>query len=400
MTGRRRIITLFSLALMSAFGPLSIDLYLAALPRIGDDFSAADSTTQLTLSACMIGLAFGQLAIGPMSDRFGRRLPLLVGIGSYAVMSVLCAIAPNIEVMVLARFLQGFTGAAGLVIGRAIVRDLFEGREIARAFSLLMMIASIAPVAAPLLGGQLLLLMPWRGLFLVLAVLGLLLGLIAAVVLPESLPASHRHVGGARALGSAFATVIGDRVFAGTAVVQALTFAALFAYISLSSFVLQDEYGLSPTAYSAFFAANAVGLIVGNRINALALRVLTTMQVLTVGLSTMAAAIIGMNLAVHLDAGLLGLAVFLFSAVASLGMIFPNTTAISLLPHPNHAGTASALLGTIQFLSGAAAGPLASLGGASAVAMTTAMGVAVGLALLVHWLVVRPAYASPRDTLL
>lgn len=359
MIGRRRMLTLAALALMASFGPLSIDLYLPALPEISVDLSAVDSLVQMTLSAVVVGLALGQLVIGPLSDRYGRRITLLTGISLFVVTSILCAFAPSIGTLIAARFLQGFSGAAGQVVGRAIVRDIFEFNEIARAFSLLMMITVAAPIFAPLLGGQLVRFMPWRGIFLVLAGIGIALALIAALMLPESHPRPLRTRGGAAVIWSGFTSVCRDRVFNGAVAVHGAIFASIFVYISIIPFVLQQQYGLSPTAFSVMFSAGGLGLIIGNRISALLSRKFMPVQVLMFGLFAIAVGTAGVNVGAQTHLGLWGLMVPMFGVLISLGMLVPNTTTIAMIRHPKHAGTASALLGTLQFACGAAAAFLA-----------------------------------------
>jgi DHA1 family bicyclomycin/chloramphenicol resistance-like MFS transporter len=394
MSPPSRTVTLIALGLISAFGPLSMDLYLPALPAIATDFDARDATTQLTMSACMVGLALGQLVFGPFSDRVGRRVPLLGGVGAFAVLSVACAFAPTMGILVALRFIQGLAGSAGIVIARAVVRDRFEGDDIARAFSLLMLVNGLAPIISPLLGGQLLRVMPWPGLFLSLAAIGVGLLLLSSLTLPESLPSERRHSGGGRDLARAFATVARDRVFVGAVGVLAFAGSVLFVYIALSSFVFQHEYGLSPSEFSMVFATNGIGIMLGTRTNSLLLRRFHIATALTVGLSIMGAAVLVLLLATHLGWGLVAVLPALFVAVGSIGFVFPNTSAIALVGHPRNAGTASALLGTTQFLAGAVAGPLASLRGASAVAMANGMAVAMVGVVLILVLVVHPTRRS------
>lgn len=238
-----------------------MDLYLPALPALSRDLSASTSAAQLTLTACLVGLGAGQLLSGPLSDRFGRRRPLMIGVSIYAVASLLCAFAPNVSALYALRLLQGLAGATGIVIARAVVRDLYDGREAAHFFALLMLVNGSAPVLAPVIGGQLVRFTSWRGLFVVLAGVGVALAL-ATLALPETLPVQRRHAGRLRGVFAARVPVLRDARFLGYALVCGLGFAALFAYIAASPFVLQDIAGLSPQLFSLVFAANAIGIVV------------------------------------------------------------------------------------------------------------------------------------------
>jgi DHA1 family bicyclomycin/chloramphenicol resistance-like MFS transporter len=388
--GRRPRAALLTLGLLSAFGPISLDLYLPALPLIGFDLRASDASTQLTLSAALGGLALGQLIVGPLSDRVGRRRPLLVGLAGFAVMSIACALAPGIHALIATRLGQGLCGAAGLVVARAVVRDAFPDDRIARVFSLLMLINGLAPVLAPLLGGVLLHVMSWRGLFWVLALIGAGIGVLTTAALPETLPPDRRHRGGLRFLAAAVHEVSRDRLFGGATAVLALTSAALFTYISLSSFVLQSAFGLSPSEFSAVFAINSVGIVIGGRVSGLLLRRFDSFALLGGGLGTMTAATAMLLLAAVSGWGLPGLLPPLFVAIGTVGVVLPNATALALRRHARSAGTASALLGSMQYLAGALAGPLVSARGASATAMAAGMTATIGTGLLVWTIVLRP----------
>jgi DHA1 family bicyclomycin/chloramphenicol resistance-like MFS transporter len=231
---------------LSAFGPLSLDMYLPGLPQLGRELHASASATQLTLTACLAGLALGQLVAGPLSDRLGRRRPQLAGVALYAGASLLCALSPSIGVLILLRFVQGAAGAAGIVIGRAVVRDLYEGDAAARLFSSLMLVGGVAPILAPVIGGQLLQVTDWRGIFVVLAGLGAALLAAAVFFLPESLPPERRSSDGLPGTGRALRLLAADRRFTGYALTSGFVMGAMFSYIAGSPFVLQEIYGLSP----------------------------------------------------------------------------------------------------------------------------------------------------------
>jgi DHA1 family bicyclomycin/chloramphenicol resistance-like MFS transporter len=382
LTGRRRIVTVVTLGALSAFGPLSFDLYLPSLPALGRDLHAGDGLAQLTMSMCMAGLAAGQLLAGTLSDRIGRRRPLLVGISVYTATSLLCAVAPTIWILIGLRLVQGLAGAAGLVIARAIVRDLFRGDEAARVFSSLLIVSGLAPVAAPLAGGQLARVTDWRGIFVVLAFIGLAL-LAAAVTLPETLAQSARHTGGVSLLRRHLSALFSDRQFIGYALVLSVSGCTLFTYISLSSFVLQDIYGVTAELFSFMFAANSVGILLGSNLNRVLVgrrgprRMLVTGVTIAVTGSSVAA------LAVLLGWGLFGLLPGLFVAVSSVGFIMPNATALGMDRHGDRAGTASALMGTLSLLVGAIVPPVVSHHGATARSMTLTMMTTSALAVLI-----------------
>lgn len=350
-------------------------MYLPALPAITRDLHASAAQVQLTLSACLLGLALGQVVIGPLSDAFGRRRPLLLGVAAYTLASLCCVVSPSIGALIVLRFIQGLAGAAGIVISRAIVRDLYSGVALARFFSLLMLVNGLAPVLAPLFGGQLLRFTSWRGVFVVLALLGAVL-LLAATSLGETLAPEDRHGGGLRATLATFRHLLGDRSFLGCALASGFGFAAMFAYISGSSFVLQDIYGVSPQLFSVFFGLNALGIMTAGQVNGRLVGRLAVDRLLFVGLGAVASGgLVLLAVVVIGGIGLPGILPALFVVVASQGMVGPNTSALALADHPRTAGSASALLGVLQFAIGAVASPLVGVGGT-----TTALPMAIVIA--------------------
>jgi MFS transporter, DHA1 family, multidrug resistance protein len=363
------------LGAVMAIGPLSIDMYLPAFPDLGREFDASASVVQLTLTACVTGLALGQLLIGPLSDRYGRRVPLVGTLITYTAASVLCALAPSIVVLLALRFVQGLAGAGAVVIVSAVVRDLYSGAAAARVFSLLIMVMGLAPILAPLGGAQVLALTSWRGIFLVLAVLTALIAALVAVGLGETLPPERRSSHG---LGRTLQTMRGllrDRWFVGHALAGALGFGALFAYVAGSPFVLQGIYGVSPQLYSVLFAMNGVGLIAASQVNARLVGRFGPERLLRAGLLGIAAAS-GTLLTVALAGGLgVGATLIpMFVVVSSLPFVLPNSMALALSDHAAVAGTASALLGASQFLTSALVAPLVGAGGTqSAVPMGAIM---------------------------
>ncbi|GHE10407.1 multidrug effflux MFS transporter [Klenkia taihuensis] len=356
------------LGALSAFGPLSMDLYLPALPSLEAEFGDGQGAAQLTLTSVAIGLAAGQLVAGPLSDRFGRRVPVLVGVGAYTLASVLCALSPSVWVLVGIRLLQGLAGAAGIVLARAVVRDTTEGVEAARAFALLASIGGAAPVLAPVLGGQLLRVTDWRGVFGVLAVIGLVLLLAAARRLPETLPADRRVHGGARASAAAARELLGQQGFRNAVLAQGLGFGALFTYISTSSFVLQSGYGLTPVQFSLVFAGNGVGIVLAGQVSRAVVARTGPRALLRAGLALQLAGGAGLVVAAVAGAGLPVVLPLLALVVSATGWVLPNATALAMAGAARTAGTASALVGAGQFAVAGVGAPLAGLGAPAALA--------------------------------
>ncbi|WP_410571597.1 multidrug effflux MFS transporter [Amycolatopsis sp. cmx-4-61] len=378
---------------LTAFGPLSIDMYLPALPRMAADLHAADSTVQLTLSAFIVGLALGQLVLGPLSDAVGRRRPLLVGLALYVVGSVLCAVSPDAWLLVAARLVQSLGAAAGIVIARATVRDLFSGTAMTKFFSTLMLVSGLAPILAPLIGGQLLTWTSWRGVFVVLTAFGALLLAVVVFFLPEPSPVrSPLRLG--RVMRT-YGRLALDRSFAGYALASGLLFASMFAYISGSSFALQGVYGLSPQAYSVVFGANGVGIVLAGQLNGRLVGRVRERALLLAGLLlgvTGGALVLASTL---FRAPLALLLVSLFVLVSSIGLVMPNASSLALAAQARSAGAASALLGVLQFVVGAAATPLVGLGGpGTAVPMAATMAGFAALALVAYLALTRPAVTA------
>jgi MFS transporter, DHA1 family, multidrug resistance protein len=377
-SGRSRLGQILLLGCLSMFAPLSIDMYLPALPTLSRDLDATASEAQLTLSAFFLGLALGQAVIGPLSDALGRRRPLLVGVAAYAVASLLCAFAPNIIGLVGFRFVQGFAGAAGIVISRAIVRDLHSGIAAARFMSVLMLVSGLAPILAPILGGQLLRFAPWQGLFLLLAVAGGVLLVVISTRLPETLPADKRQTGGFGATVATFGQLLTNRAFMGYALANGLAIGGVFAYISGSPFILQDLFGVSPQAFSLIFGVNALGMVVSGQVNGRLVGRVQPARLLAIALTTAACASLTLLAVVAFgQLGLVGILPPLFIILSSLGFIMPNATVLALSGAPKIAGSASALLGLMQFALGSVVAPLVGLGGTA-----TALPMALTLATL------------------
>ncbi|MEV1016486.1 multidrug effflux MFS transporter [Micromonospora sp. NPDC049751] len=394
MTNRQRTQLVLVLGALIAIGPLTIDMYLPALPAITTGLQTTETAVQLTLTGTLIGLALGQLLIGPVSDVVGRRLPLLAGLAAHIVASVLCVVAPNIAVLGALRVLQGLGVAAATVVATAVVRDLFSGASFARIFSRLMLVMGLAPVLAPTLGSGLLRWTEWRGVFAALAVLGALLIVVAAMKLPETLDVSRRRHGGVAATLRDYRGLVSDRAFVGLVLVAGLAMASLFAYVSGSSFVLQREYGLDEQQFGLAFGAGAVGLIGATQFNVRLLRRYTPQQILVLALVAGTAA--GLLLVLFAATGIGGLGTLLASlwlVLAAAGLALPNAPALAMSRHSEAAGTAAALLGAVQFGVGALSAPLAGLFGTGSVPMAIVIAGGMAAALAVMVLVV------PRATL-
>ncbi len=388
-TGRARFVLI--LGGLSAFGPLSIDMYLPALPQMAGELHAADSTVQLTLSAFIIGLALGQLILGPLSDAVGRRKPLVAGLALYMVGSVLCALAPSADLLIAARAVQAFGAAAGIVIARATVRDLYSGTAMTKFFSLLMLVNGLAPILAPIIGGQILNWTSWRGVFVCLTVFGAILLAVVFFLLPEPLPEERRTPARFGSVMRTYASLLADRSFLGYALASGLMFGSLFAYISGSSFALQGVYGLSPQDYSLVFGLNGIGIVLVGQLNGRIVGRFPERKLLTVGLVVAAIAGFGVLTAVAMDLSLVGLLIPLFILVSSIGMVAPNASSLALAEQARSAGSASALLGVLQFVVGGLATPLVGLGGAgTAVPMGITMAGFGVLALLAFVTMTRP----------
>ncbi|HVK36457.1 MAG TPA: multidrug effflux MFS transporter [Microlunatus sp.] len=357
--GRKYVQLVLVLGALSAIGPLTIDTYLPALPELSRQLGATDAQAQATITGLLIGLGFGQLIIGPLSDSIGRRKPLLAGLVLHAGMSLLCALAPSIGLLTVTRTLQGFAGAAVAVVSMAVVRDLFSGIRAAQLLSRLVLVLGVAPILAPSLGSALLALTSWRGIFVVLAVIALGMLVLAFVALPETLPAERRRPVSVTGSLQAYGSLFRDRLFIVMVLVAGLMFATLFAYISGAPFVLQDLYGMTPQQFGLAFSANAVGMIAMTQINPWLVKRYSPVSVLCFGvLLALAGAV---TLLVLMLLGVDGWFAFmapLFFVISAAGLSFPNAPAIALNRHGESAGTAAALLGASQFMIGGAIAPL------------------------------------------
>ncbi|MDT5386675.1 MAG: transporter, family, multidrug resistance protein [Mycobacterium sp.] len=370
------------LGLLVALGPLTIDMYLPALPRIADELSVSSSVAQLTLTGTLAGLALGQLVIGPLSDSLGRRRPLMAGITLHMVASVMCLFAPNIATLGLARGLQGVGAAAAMVVAIAIVGDLYVDNVAATVLSRLMLVLGVAPVVAPSLGAAVLLHASWHWVFAVLVVLAGALLLVAALALPETLPAAHRRPLRVRGILATYGELLRDARFVILVLVAALGMSGLFAYIAAAPFVLQGRYGLDQQSFALVFGAGAVALIGATQLNVVLLKRFTPQTIVVWAL--VASSLAGLFFVGLTAAGVGGLSSFLVPVwliLAAMGLVIPNAPALALSRHPDAAGTSAALLGAAQFGLGAAVAPLVGVLGNDQFALALAMTVGVVVAL-------------------
>jgi DHA1 family bicyclomycin/chloramphenicol resistance-like MFS transporter len=371
------------LGALSAFGPLSIDMYLPSFAAISRDLEASQAQVQFTLAVFFGGLGLGQAFYGPISDRYGRRRPLCFGVTLFVLAGAACALARSIEGLMAWRFVQSIGGCAGIVIARAVVRDRFDERESARVFSLLTLVMGLAPILAPLIGGQILVLFGWRAIFWTLAGFGLACLTAVVLVLGESLPSERRTAGGLSDALRVYAQLLSDRAFMRFNLSGALAIAGMFAYIFGSPFVFMQIHGVRPDRYGWLFGLNALGLIGASQLNRMALGRVAGASILSRALYVTAAAGLALLIEAWTGAGgLPALLLPLFVYIASLGFVLPNVTAAALAPQGRNAGSASAMLGTVQFGAGAVVGMLlGALGDGTAVPMA-ALVAACGLSSL------------------
>lgn len=380
------------LGVLVALGSFTIDMYLPAFPAIRQEFGVSVVMVQLTLTATTVGFGVGQFLVGPLSDRIGRRLPMLASTVVHVVASVVVAVAPDIAVLMVGRFLQGFGAAAGSVVALAVVRDLFAGRRLVLVLSRLALVTGLAPIIAPIVGAQLLVFMPWRGLFVILGVYGMIALAAAAFVIPETNPAHRRRRDASRGRYRALLT---DRVFVAVTVIGALTSAGAFAYVSSASFLLQTTYGLSSAGFSLVFAINAVLMLIGVQVGAWFARRGRPSRVLLVSCVLLVVTSVAVLVLPTTTDALWALVVPLALFMGSFGAGSPCISVLALDPHPQEAGTAAALLGALNFVAVGVVSPLPGLiGGSSAAGLgmvivgTSLAALVVALAVLRPWRIV------------
>ncbi|TDM33658.1 multidrug effflux MFS transporter [Macrococcoides canis] len=362
MKKHNKLILIVTLGLLAAFGPLSLDMYLPALPRVADDLSTSASYAQLSLTACMIGLAVGQIIVGPISDVTGRKKPLFIVLIGYGLFSYFAARAATIEWLIFFRFIQGFCGGAGAVLSRAISSDLYKGKDLTKFLAVLMLVNGLAPVLAPVLGGFILSVSTWHTVFYILAVYGVLMVLLA-LTLEESLPKSSRNEGALKSIWNDFKLLLTNKSFVTMLLLQSLTYGVLFSYISGSPFITQKIYGMNAQQFSYLFALNGIGLIAFSQLTAKFVNKMDELKILKLGQNIQ---FIGMMLTVivllfHLPVWMLCAAFFLM--ITPVSMIGTTGFSIAMQVQNQGAGSASAILGLMQFLIGGILSPLVGVMG-------------------------------------
>ncbi len=391
LSGRQRAVYVLILGALTALGPFTIDLYLPAFPEIEGDLDVSTAVIQLTLTATTIGFAFGQLLVGPWSDKVGRRLPLVLATSVHVLASIGVALSPDISWLLAFRVLQGFGAAAGGVVAMATVRDLFGGYPLVRMLSRLALVTGIAPIAAPVIGSQLLLVMPWRGMFVVLAAYGVIIMALAAMFIVETLPPARRVEKGHSTLGERYRSLFTDRIFVGVAIIGGMTFSGLFAYLSASSFLFQGVYGLDPQGYGLLFAVNSIGVVIGVQVSSRLAKYFGPAWILAGSTAVLLASAIAIVVLEMAGAGLLGTVIPLWFFITACGFGFPCVQVLALAGHGKEAGTAASVLGAMNFGLAGVISPIVGLFGiANAVPMATVMAVTASVAIASLWFIVRP----------
>lgn len=375
----------WTLGALSMFGPLSTDMFLPGLPALTRDLHTTAASANLALTASVLGLALGQLIAGPVSDSFGRVRPIRVGLVGYTIASVLCALAPSIWPLIVVRFIQGMCGGSSIVIARAIVRDLFEGVRAAQMFATLIMLSGIAPVIAPLVGGGVLAVSDWRGVFVVLAGIGVLELVVAVRFVPETLAPGDRHSGELSGILRSFGGLIADRRFSPWVASFALSFGVMFAWISGGSYVLENVYGVSPQLFGVIFAINALAFSATSQLCVAFLERLSPARLARYGLTAVAIVSVAALVITAVGTSIWPLLVVLLLMLAANGVVMPNAISAAMASQGDRLGSASALIGLAQFGFGALLAPFVGIGGShDAVPMGIAMGVCGVAALLVN----------------
>jgi MFS transporter, DHA1 family, multidrug resistance protein len=391
LTPRQRLVYILVLGALTALGPFTVDLYLPAFPALESDFGVSTAVIQLTLTATAVGFGFGQLLVGPWSDRVGRRLPLVLATSLHVAASLGVAFAPDIVTLGVFRVLQGFGAAAGGVVAMAMVRDLFGGLPLVRMLSRLALVNGLAPILAPVIGSQLLVILDWRGIFYFLAGYGIVVVLSTFFFIVETLPPARRVDAGHTTVRERYRSVLTDRTFVGVAIISAMTFSGLFAYLSSSSFLFQEIYGLNPQEFGLLFAVNSIGVVLGVQASAGLAKYFGPQWILSVttGVLLVSAVLIIVLDSFHL--GLLGIVIPLWFFLTACGFGFPLVQVLALVNHPREAGTAASVLGALNFGLAGLTSPIAGLFGIhDAVPMGAVMAVTAMFSVLALWFVVRP----------
>lgn len=394
LTTRRRIVYIILLGALTALGPFTVDLYLPAFPLLERDFQTTTTAIQLTLTGTMLGFALGQLIVGPLSDKVGRRIPLLVVTAVHVLASVAAAAAPSLLMLGAARVLMGMGAAAGGIVAVAIVRDLFGGRRLVVMLSRLALVSGVAPVAAPLLGSALLAVMPWRGIFVVLAIYGALMLVCAIALVPETLPKARRGERGGMTVGQRYRRVLSDRVFIGMLIIGGMTFSGLFSYLSSSSFLFQSTFGFDVQQYGLLFAVNSLGVVLGVQAASRLAARFGPQWVMAFSTSVLLVAAIAIVVLDQLGAGLWGVVVPLFFFMTACGFTFPCVQVLALDRHGKAAGTAASLIGATNFGVGGLLSPVVGWisrdAGITPTTMAAVMIACSVIGVIALWTIVRP----------
>ncbi|WP_203333409.1 multidrug effflux MFS transporter [Planococcus beigongshangi] len=390
LAGMKRSRFVILLGALTALIPFTIDMYLPAFPTLAEVYHTNASAVQLSLTACLLGLAFGQLVTGPLSDTRGRKSPLIIFLIAYAIASVACIFAPNIYIFIGLRFVQGFAASAGLVISRAIVRDVSSGAELTRLFALLMVVNNLVPLLAPSVGSTVLLFADWKWIFLFLTALGLILLMISALRLEETLPPEKRVPGNLSETFSNFGGIIKNRQFTGYALAQGFLIGGVFAYVAGTPFIYQNIYGVSPQVFSILFGMNGIGLIFGSYAVGRFSHIWSEKKFLEVALYSATAAGAVLFGVVLFDGPLWAVVIPIFFFVTSLGVVGTSSFTLAMAEQSRVAGSASALLGLLPFVFGAVAAPLVGIAGEeTAVPMGAIIFTMCSLGLLAYLLLVK-----------
>ncbi|MBU4466438.1 MAG: multidrug effflux MFS transporter [Actinobacteria bacterium] len=394
ISNRRRVLYIILLGALTALGPFTIDLYLPAFPVLEADFQTTAAAIQLTLTGTMIGFALGQLIVGPLSDKMGRRMPLIIVTALHVVASTAAALAPTLGTLSIARVLMGAGAAAGGVVASAVVRDLFGGKRLVVMLSRLALVSGVAPVLAPLVGSALLAVMPWRGIFVVLAIYGAVMLISTILFIPETLPRARRNDHGSTTVWQRYKSVFSDRVFVGVLIIGAMTFSGLFSYLSASSFLFQQSYGFKPQEYGLLFAVNSLGVVLGVQAAARLAARFGPQWVMAFSTAVLLASASAIIITDQLGIGIWGTMIPLFVFMTACGFTLPCVQVLALDRHGKAAGTAASIIGAANFGVAGLISPLVGwIAKDAGITATTMAAVMVGcsiIGLLALWLVVRP----------
>ncbi|MCU1515463.1 MAG: transporter [Pseudarthrobacter sp.] len=390
LTRRRKLLYILLLGALTALGPFTIDLYLPAFPALEASLGVTEAQVQLTLAGTTVGFALGQLVVGPFSDRFGRRLPLILATAVHIAASVGAALSTDITTLGLFRVLMGVGAAGGGVVAMAMVRDLFSGYAMVRMFSRMALVNGLAPILAPVIGSQLLLVMPWPGIFVFLACYGTLVIIAALFLVRETLPPEKRGQSGLTA-AQRYKALFTDRIFVGLLMVGGMNFAGLFTYLSASPFLFQDIFGFSPQQYGLLFGINSLGIVAGVQTSSRLIRRVPPQWILVCSTAWMFLMSLLIVLFDQLGMGLWGVMVPLWFYILGTGFTFPCVQVLALASHGDKAGTAASLLGAATFMVAGLISPVVGwLGIESATPMGAVQAACILLGIAALWLVVRP----------